>query len=72
MAEGGFFFEPTEEKPDKVHCFYCDAELYEWEEGEDPLKEHVNCDCDWAHMVSTSKQGEEMEYWGKSIEVVGL
>jgi PH domain/Inhibitor of Apoptosis domain/Putative GTPase activating protein for Arf len=40
LAGAGFFFAPTEEKPDRVSCFDCGAGLTCWEPGDDPLREH--------------------------------
>lgn len=54
LASAGFFFSPTPEHPDNVLCFLCHKGLDGWEEGDDPLHEHLNhtSGCGWATLAA--------------------
>ncbi|KJZ77943.1 hypothetical protein HIM_02580 [Hirsutella minnesotensis 3608] len=50
LAKAGFYFDPTPASPDNVTCFLCGKGLDGWEEGDDPLLEHLKhaSHCGWA------------------------
>ncbi|KAK0391313.1 hypothetical protein NLU13_0814 [Sarocladium strictum] len=54
LASAGFFFSPTPDHPDNVICFLCHKGLDGWEEGDDPLQEHLNhtSGCGWATVAA--------------------
>lgn len=56
LAEAGFYYIPTPDSHDLVKCFLCDKSLDGWEQGDDPLVEHLrhSKDCGWA-VVATAK-----------------
>lgn len=40
MSEAGFYFSGNERDPDSATCFFCYKQLDNWEENDDPFKEH--------------------------------
>lgn len=50
LARAGFYFEPYIENPDNCACFLCGKGMDGWEEGDDPLQEHLKHSptCGWA------------------------
>ncbi|KAM0325818.1 hypothetical protein ACHAQA_007120 [Verticillium albo-atrum] len=50
LARAGFSWCPLDGSPDNVQCFLCNKSLDGWEEGDDPLDEHVKHapQCGWA------------------------
>lgn len=50
LAQAGFFYRG---KADKAVCYYCDATLKQWEEGDDPLTEHAKLqpDCNFLLLI---------------------
>ncbi|EKD19651.1 uncharacterized protein L3040_002006 [Drepanopeziza brunnea f. sp. 'multigermtubi'] len=58
LAKAGFFFHPLPSNPDNVVCFLCHKALDGWEEGDDPLAEHLkhSSDCGWAILAAVEKQ----------------
>ncbi|EGY16777.1 uncharacterized protein VDAG_07941 [Verticillium dahliae VdLs.17] len=50
LARAGFSWRPLDGSPDNVQCFLCNKSLDGWEEGDDPLDEHVKHapQCGWA------------------------
>lgn len=55
MAEAGFYFAPLHSKmDDNVKCFFCDVEISEWTQDDDPVLEHLryNPQCAWARVQS--------------------
>lgn len=62
LAKAGFFYHPTQSNPDNVACFLCRSNLDGWEEGDDPLVEHLKHapNCGWAIVASIEKGDEEL------------
>ncbi|KAK4233914.1 hypothetical protein C8A03DRAFT_19094 [Achaetomium macrosporum] len=54
LAKAGFFFEPHPKSPDNVVCFLCGKSLDGWEEGDNPVEEHLRHSptCGWAIMAA--------------------
>lgn len=50
LAHAGFYFQPYDTNPDNTMCFLCGRALDGWEEGDDPVTEHLkhSPDCGWA------------------------
>jgi hypothetical protein len=50
LARAGFFYKPTGESVDNCMCFICLRQLDGWEEGDDPVSEHIkhSPSCGWA------------------------
>ncbi|KAM0810047.1 putative BIR-domain-containing protein [Seiridium cardinale] len=50
LAQAGFYFEPTPEYPDNAVCFLCHKMVGGWEDGDDPIEEHLRLspNCGWA------------------------
>lgn len=50
LARAGFYFQPWPDNPDNVVCFLCHKSMDGWEEGDDPLEEHLkhSSQCGWA------------------------
>ncbi|KAI1849380.1 hypothetical protein JX266_004875 [Neoarthrinium moseri] len=50
LARAGFYFDPTPEQPDNAVCFLCQKRIGGWEDGDDPVEEHVRLSpgCGWA------------------------
>lgn len=40
LATAGFFFRPAFLFEDRVTCFYCDLNLFNWKQNDIPLQEH--------------------------------
>lgn len=73
LAKAGFFFHPLQANPDNVVCFLCHRALDGWEEGDDPLSEHLkhSPDCGWAIVATIEKQdGELSEEYPLSIGMI--
>lgn len=64
LATAGFYFEPTPDNIDNVVCFLCNKNMDGWEDGDDPLREHIkhSSQCGWA--VATAVQVELEGYVG--------
>ncbi|CAL3965355.1 unnamed protein product [Diplocarpon coronariae] len=62
LAKAGFFFYPQPANPDNTACFLCHTALDGWEEGDDPLAEHLkhSSDCGWAIVATVEKQDGEL------------
>ncbi|THV48897.1 hypothetical protein BGAL_0222g00170 [Botrytis galanthina] len=62
LAKAGFFFYPSQANPDNCACFLCHRSIDAWEEGDDPLKEHLkhSPNCGWAIVASIEAQDEEL------------
>ena len=59
--------------PDNVSCFLCHKALDGWEDGDDPIAEHLkhNPDCGWAIVASIEKQdGELSEEYPLSTKMI--
>ncbi|KAK2041401.1 AT hook domain-containing protein [Colletotrichum somersetense] len=50
LAKAGFVWRPFPDNPDNVACFLCNKSLDGWEQGDNPLEEHLkhSPDCGWA------------------------
>ncbi|KAH6659026.1 hypothetical protein BKA67DRAFT_685634 [Truncatella angustata] len=50
LARAGFYFDPTPDYPDNAVCFLCHKMIGGWEDGDDPLQEHLRLSphCGWA------------------------
>ncbi|KAG6017270.1 hypothetical protein E4U43_001878 [Claviceps pusilla] len=61
LAKAGFYFEPYAENPDNCACFLCGKGMDGWEEGDDPLQEHLKHSptCGWAIHVAIEADIEE-------------
>lgn len=42
MVNAGFHYDPCQDQLDRVSCATCSIVLEGWEDGDDPLQEHVN------------------------------
>ena len=43
LAAAGFFYAPNNKQgSDRVVCFKCHNALFNWDQGDDPWKEHKN------------------------------
>ncbi|TGO17514.1 hypothetical protein BTUL_0017g00950 [Botrytis tulipae] len=62
LAKAGFFYYPSQSNPDNCACFLCHRSIDAWEEGDDPLKEHLkhSPNCGWAIVASIEAQDEEL------------
>lgn len=62
LARAGLFFHPSAESPDNVACFLCLKAFDGWEDGDDPLAEHLKHapDCGWA--LTTAVESEVGDY----------
>jgi hypothetical protein len=70
LAEAGFYFSPSWEDRDNVHCFLCPKELSDWTKDDDPLELHwEKCkdSCAWA--VVRCGLLEDMDADGKYARV---
>uniref|UniRef100_A0A8H7TTE4 BIR-domain-containing protein n=1 Tax=Bionectria ochroleuca TaxID=29856 RepID=A0A8H7TTE4_BIOOC len=63
LARAGFFFLPFSDNPDNVVCFLCEKSMDGWEEGDDPLREHLKHSpgCGWA--IVAAIEAEMEGYW---------
>ncbi|PVV04616.1 hypothetical protein BB560_000880 [Smittium megazygosporum] len=74
LASAGFYFFPQEEHLDNVRCAYCDKELDEWEEFDDPFVVHFEHakNCIWAilhcRMRYSDDSGEKYRQWPTKTE----
>ncbi|KAG6033620.1 hypothetical protein E4U19_006337 [Claviceps sp. Clav32 group G5] len=61
LARAGFYFEPYIENPDNCACFLCGKGMDGWEEGDDPLQEHLKHSptCGWAIYAAIEADIEE-------------
>jgi hypothetical protein len=53
LAEAGFYYDPSFEDRDSVTCFFCNKQLSEWEERDDPFDIHwekCSAVCCWANV----------------------
>ncbi|KAL2312401.1 Protein bir1 [Schizosaccharomyces pombe] len=60
LATVGFYYNPisesnSEERLDNVTCYMCTKSFYDWEDDDDPLKEHIthSPSCPWAYILSS-------------------
>ncbi|KIW07687.1 uncharacterized protein PV09_01626 [Verruconis gallopava] len=58
LARAGFFYRPSAESEDNCECFLCHVKLDGWEEGDDPIEEHLkhSPSCGWALNVSIQRK----------------
>ncbi|KAF2436346.1 BIR-domain-containing protein [Tothia fuscella] len=58
LARAGFFYKPTGDSNDNCVCFICQRQLDGWEEGDDPVEEHIKHapECGWAVNAVISKR----------------
>ncbi|EPY49928.1 survivin [Schizosaccharomyces cryophilus OY26] len=57
LSAVGFYYNPIQrpqQRLDNVTCFMCSKSFYDWEENDDPLKEHIthSPSCPWAYVLS--------------------
>ncbi|WBW75362.1 survivin, Bir1 [Schizosaccharomyces osmophilus] len=57
LSAVGFYYNPIQkpqQRIDNVTCFMCSKSFYDWEENDDPLKEHIthSPSCPWAYVLS--------------------
>uniref|UniRef100_A0A093VFE6 Protein bir1 n=1 Tax=Talaromyces marneffei PM1 TaxID=1077442 RepID=A0A093VFE6_TALMA len=73
LAHAGFYFQPYDTNPDNTMCFLCGRALDGWEEGDDPVTEHLkhSPDCGWAIIMDiqskTSNPAEIVDPTSSSI-----
>lgn len=50
LAEAGFYYFG---EGDNTRCFYCGVTIYEWEDYDEPIKEHLRCqeNCRFAQLM---------------------
>ncbi|QSZ32778.1 hypothetical protein DSL72_002357 [Monilinia vaccinii-corymbosi] len=62
LAKAGFFYYPSQDSPDNCACFLCHRSIDSWEEGDDPLVEHLkhSPNCGWAIVASIEAQGNDL------------
>ncbi|ORY64835.1 uncharacterized protein BCR38DRAFT_408599 [Pseudomassariella vexata] len=50
LAQAGFYFDPEPEFTDNVVCFLCHKRVGGWDEGDNPIEEHLRLSphCGWA------------------------
>ncbi|ETS82819.1 hypothetical protein PFICI_04695 [Pestalotiopsis fici W106-1] len=50
LARAGFYFNPAPDYPDNTVCFLCHKMVGGWEDGDDPIVEHLRLspNCGWA------------------------
>jgi baculoviral IAP repeat-containing protein 7/8 len=60
LAEAGFYYTGV---GDRVCCFYCGLGLKDWQEKDDPWKEHVvwNTTCNFTLMVKGNQIVQKMQ-----------
>lgn len=71
LARAGFYFKPVKSGQDRTICFLCSRTLGGWEEGDDPVAEHLRgdgSDCSWARCRELEakwkdRTGDEVEEW---------
>ncbi|CRG89228.1 Muscle M-line assembly protein unc-89 [Talaromyces islandicus] len=58
LADAGFFFNPYDTNPDNTTCFLCRRALDGWEDGDNPVEEHLkhSPDCGWAIMMDIQQK----------------
>ncbi|KAH8699112.1 hypothetical protein BGW36DRAFT_358620 [Talaromyces proteolyticus] len=58
LAHAGFFFNPYDTNPDNTTCFLCTRALDGWEEGDNPISEHLkhSPDCGWAIVMDIQQR----------------
>ncbi|KAH8659180.1 hypothetical protein BGZ60DRAFT_517799 [Tricladium varicosporioides] len=58
FAKAGFFYHPLPGNPDNVACFLCHKNIDGWQEGDDPIAEHLkySADCGWAIVATIERQ----------------
>lgn len=57
LASAGFFRTP-DAGADDVQCFYCGIRVFDWEDSDEPLSEHIRWsqNCKFAKLMQTLKQ----------------
>ncbi|RAL66640.1 hypothetical protein DID88_006327 [Monilinia fructigena] len=62
LAKAGFFYYPSQASPDNCACFLCHRSIDSWEEGDDPLVEHLkhSPNCGWAIVASIEAHDKEL------------
>ncbi|KAA8564323.1 hypothetical protein MFRU_043g00370 [Monilinia fructicola] len=62
LAKAGFFYYPSQASPDNCACFLCHRSIDSWEEGDDPLVEHLkhSPNCGWAIVASIEAQDKDL------------
>ncbi|ESZ93352.1 hypothetical protein SBOR_6279 [Sclerotinia borealis F-4128] len=62
LAKAGFFYYPSQASPDNCACFLCHRSIDSWEEGDDPLVEHLkhSPNCGWAVVASIEAQDRDL------------
>ncbi|KAL2110046.1 hypothetical protein VUR80DRAFT_1653 [Thermomyces stellatus] len=61
LASAGWYYAPHPNHPDQVLCFLCRKGLDGWEEGDDPLLEHLRHapECGWAVVSAIGAEIQE-------------
>lgn len=61
LSKAGFFYCPSQANPDNVACFLCHKFIGDWEDGDDPLIEHLKLspDCGWAINAAIEQWDEQ-------------
>ena len=61
LARAGFFYQPTSEAEDNCECFLCHVKLDGWEDGDDPIEEHLkhSSTCGWAISASIQRKFDQ-------------
>lgn len=65
LARAGFFYKPTGDSNDNCMCFVCQRQLDGWEQGDNPIAEHLKHAprCGWAihaSITETFKNGGQV------------
>ena len=57
LAKAGFYYKPSGASIDNVVCFLCKKSLDGWENGDDPVREHVRNvpGCAWAILTDLGR-----------------
>lgn len=72
LAAAGFRFQSSDIAEDAVVCVYCDKGLQDWEQGDDPIDEHLKRrsdegeQCPWALVMAAKR--DFMELGGNGCE----
>lgn len=73
FAKAGFFYHPLPGSPDNVACFLCHKNMDGWQEGDDPIAEHLkySADCGWAIVATIERQdGDLSEEYPSSKKMI--
>ncbi|KAL6715192.1 hypothetical protein ACLMJK_007456 [Lecanora helva] len=64
LARAGLFYQPTSSCPDNTICYLCQSSIDGWEEGDDPVVEHLRLspNCGWAITVAIEQDVENGSY----------